>query len=96
MISKAKIDKIFDKATHQAEIVNELYKLAYPEWDMVKELNGFPKISKELNDYIFQRSIQFDKVFHPGVMAGGCWMNKGFSGREFIKDGRILRAPVKY
>lgn len=96
MLTEKKIDEIFNKATHQAEIINELYKVAYPEWDMIREINGFPQISGDLNLYISAKAIEFDKKHHPGVLAGGAWMNKGFSGREHIKDGRIIRAPVKY
>jgi hypothetical protein len=73
------INKCFENATHQQEVMIKLYKLAIPEWDNIKKLTGWPKISNDTWTYICKLFIEFDRKNHPDVMAGGCWMNSGFS-----------------
>lgn len=94
MLSKKNIDKVFLEAEDQYDVLIGLYKLVYPELEMIKGVEGHPKINKELNIYIFDKAITFDKIHHPDVMAGGMWMNRGFSGREEVK--RVIRAPVSF
>jgi len=94
-LTQEQIDEVFDNAKHQCEYVIGLYKLAFPlTWDMIQKVNGYPRVSKATNEYIFQKAIDFDKVHHPNVMAGGAWMNNGFGGKDGIDDWFIVPCDV--
>ena len=88
-LSKEAIDKAFEKAKEQADYAISLYKLAFSEWDDIKHVDGYPRVSKTTNKYIFDKAISFDKEKHPNVMNGGLWLDKGFSTNEKVKDWEI-------
>jgi hypothetical protein len=73
------ITKIFEKYDHQDDVIIDLYKLVFPEWDSIKKLNNHPVCGQELWMYICDLFINFDKKYHPKCMAGGAWINFGFS-----------------
>lgn len=81
---KKEIDAIFAAATHQAEVVAGLYRLFIPDFDSVADLKGWPTAGSEISRYIWDHFIEFDSVHHPDVMAGGCWLNYGFSARHKV------------
>lgn len=85
-LTKQQIDTIFDEAEHQADYVIALYRCAFPNWDDIEKVNGYPSISKATNEYIFKKAIEFDKVNHPQVLNGGLWLNNGFKTVETMKD----------
>ena len=76
---KEVIDEITEKHTHQGEVITEIYKLVFPLWDNIDKIKGWPKCSKNLWQLIMRKIGDFDKKHHPTVMAGGCWMNSGWS-----------------
>lgn len=88
-LSKETIDKIFEKAEDQADYAISLYKLAFSEWDTIKHVDGYPRVSETTNKYIFDKAISFDKEKHPNVQCGGLWLDKGFSTNEKVKDWEI-------
>lgn len=88
-ISKEQIEKCFENETHQGNVMVNLYKIAVPEWDNVQKLTGWPSVSNTTWTYICELFIKFDKKNHPNVLAGGCWMNSGFS-IEKMADFEIL------
>ena len=67
-----------------------LYRMVFPNWDNIKKLHGFPKAGKKLNDHITSRFIEFDKVHHPNVFHGGCWLNHGFSIDDEIGPWEVV------
>lgn len=84
ILHKEDVDNIFNDEKlnpehHQSNILMSLYKKVFDDWDRIKKLNGYPKASNELSEYIFKAFIAFDRKYHPDVMAGGIWMNNGFS-----------------
>lgn len=81
-LTKEEINACFESATHQAEAVEALYRLAFPDWDAIKSISSWPMIGEEANKYIFSQAIKFDSKHHPSVMAGGLWMQNGFSTTE--------------
>jgi hypothetical protein len=84
------------KASHQQEIMVNLYKIAIPEWDNIKKLTGWPSINDATWKYICKLFIEFDHKNHPDCLAGGCWMNSGFSIDNTLQDNEILPIdPVK-
>lgn len=90
-LTKEMIDKVFkdgmnEKEPHQADVLIRIYKIAFPNWDNIKKINSWPRISKKTWMYIMSKFIAFDKKYHPKVMNGGIWLNNGFSNNENIKD----------
>lgn len=83
-LPKEKIDDIFDKAESQYDYWSALYRVAFPNWDDIKKIKGFPHVSEETNSYIIAKCIEWDDahnlVSEHGlpVLSGGLWINKGF------------------
>jgi hypothetical protein len=78
-LSKETIDKCFEGKTNQWEWLICLMRVLYPNWDRVAINTEFPLVNKEVHSYIGLKAIEFDQVHHPKIMAGGLWMNCGFS-----------------
>ena len=98
LFTKETVDKIFAKATHQADVLIELYKAVYGlgEWECIDKIQGYPSCGRELGEYIMGQFIRFDHNHHPDVMAGGCWMNSGFSVHDDESPWEVTLAPVTY
>ena len=90
-VTREEINKIFKEANHQEEIVIGLYKLALPDWDNIKKVNGWPTINKSTNEHLFIKFREFDRKKHPNVIAGGLWLNMGFSSLDsnYLNDWEI-------
>jgi hypothetical protein len=76
---KTYIQSIFSKHDHQKNVLADLYKLVLPDWDNIQKVEGYPEAGRELSIFISKQFIQFDRKHHPECMAGGAWMNTGFS-----------------
>ena len=93
---KEQIDEIFEQAKHQVDAALALYRIAFPDWDNIKSLDGHPQVSKYTGTYIFDKFIAFDKEHHPEVVNGGLWMNKGFGSNTPVdKDWRVITSNCK-
>lgn len=79
ILNKSYVDTLFDTSTHQAEIIIGLYKGVVPNWDSVVKMNCYPECSDFAWNYICQKFFDFDRLHHPDVIAGGAWLNHGFS-----------------
>jgi len=90
------VDDIFENADDQADAWLGLYKFVFPNWDEIKMLDGYPKVNEKTNKFLFMKFIAFDKNHHPDVIAGGLWMNRGFSTRETytLPDWEVI--PCEY
>lgn len=88
-ITTDQIKAIFEEAEHQSDYAIGIYKLAFPDWDEIKEVKGWPRISVNMNKFIFSLAIDFDKKHHPKVQCGGLWMNKGFGSDSEIDWGIV-------
>lgn len=84
-LSKDTIDAIFEMADDQGDYCIGLYYYAIPNWSAVISLNGYPKVNPETAEYIFNKAIEYDKVYHPNVLFGGLWLNYGFGVGESIE-----------
>lgn len=80
-ITKEFIDAAFE-CEHQSDALVTLYKFAFPDWDVIESVDGFPAVGEKASNYIWDKFIEFDKKHHPKVMAGGLWLNNGFSSQE--------------
>ena len=90
-IKKETIDSIFETATDQETALIALYKVAFPAWDKIKKIHGWPSVNKSTWKRICSKFMVLDGKYHPEVLAGGCWMNTGFSSMqdEELKDNLI-------
>ena len=76
------IDEVFAVCQTQGEALVTLYRAVFPNWDRIKQLNGFPACNDALWHYVCEKFFEFDRKFHPDVMAGGLWVDKGFSSLQ--------------
>ena len=88
-LSKETIDEIFESAKDQYDYAIALYKIAFTDFEIINEIDGHPKVSKNTATYIFDKAIAFDKIHHPDVINGGLWLNKGFGSSEDMKDWTV-------
>ena len=104
-LPKEKIDEIFNTAETQHDYWSALYRIAFPNWDNIKNIKGFPHVSEETNLYIIGKCKEWDESHdlksESGlpVMAGGLWMDKGFGtafyGKYCDKDWVIDISKVE-
>jgi len=85
ILNENEVDELFAIATSSADVVLALYKKVVPDWDKVKKV-GWPKINETTNKMLFQKFIHFDKIHCPECVAGGRWLNNGFSSVGSPKD----------
>jgi len=86
-LGRKEIDAIFETSRDQAEACVALYRLAFPDWDEITQIEGFPGVGKEAGEYIWKHFIAFDREHHPEVLNGGLWLDKGFSTLEGAELG---------
>ncbi len=68
---------------HQAEIMLAFYRMAFPKWDDIVKIEGWPRVSEATWKYIHGLFSEFDRRMHPDVLPGGAWgLGSGFSGNE--------------
>jgi len=98
-LPKEVIDELFEQAEVQSDWFFDLHRIVYPDWDEWpdgQKCGGFPKVSKATNLYIHEKAMDFDRVHHPDVFAGGLWFNNGFSTLDSdVPDWKVRPAPVK-
>ena len=76
---KDHIKAIFRKHEHQQQVLVDIYRLVFPDWEQIEQINGFPSAGNDLWKLICNLFIEFDRKNHPNCFAGGAWLNKGFS-----------------
>jgi len=86
---KKRLVSIFEEADSQSSALIEIYRLIFPDWDDIEDLDGFPEVGQEMWKYICNLFIQFDKLKHPGVFNGGMWLNNGFSSSDRLGPWEI-------
>ena len=86
---KDHLRSLFEKGNHQREVLEAVYKLVLPEWDLIEKVQGYPEAGPELWAFICRLFMDFDKCHHPDVMPGGAWMNTGFSVNRELGPWKI-------
>ncbi len=76
---KAQIKTFFEKHDHQNKVIIDIYRMVFPDWDKIKAIKGYPETGDELWKFICGLFQTFDREHHPDCLAGGAWMNWGFS-----------------
>jgi len=84
-LKKELLEALFENHTHQTEVIVAIYNMVFPDWDKIKKIHGWPKISNMANEFFFDKFIAFDKKHHPNVFNGGLWLNNGFSSDENVE-----------
>ena len=83
------IAELFARYEHQKDVLIEIYKLAFPEWDRISKIKGYPEIGTGIWSFICRLFQEFDHDHHPDCMPGGAWMNTGFSVNKDLGDWEI-------
>jgi len=63
--------------------------VAFPDFDRIKKIDGYPLVNKALHEKLFENAIDFDKKYHPHVISGGLWLSVGFSCDDSLPDNTI-------
>lgn len=99
-MSKESVKELFDceaamtvEKPNQANILILLYKRAYPDFDQKDKVPWdkvpWPKVNNKTWKQICDWFIDFDSKFHPDVMAGGLWLDSGFSVDDSLPDWEV-------
>tara|TARA_B100000614_G_C14545845_1_gene492055 strand:+ start:1714 stop:2082 length:369 start_codon:yes stop_codon:yes gene_type:complete len=92
---QAQLQIIFEQTDNQSSALVRIYQLLFPDWDSIKQIEGFPEVGKEMWQYICQLFIEFDRQHHAGVLHGGIWLNNGFSSNDRLDGWEISFDSVK-
>jgi hypothetical protein len=84
-----RLQEIFEKAEHQDSALVMVYQLLFPDWDRIKQIEGFPVVGQGMWCYICNLFIDFDQQHHPGIFKGGLWFNNGFSSSGELEPWEI-------
>ena len=85
--------KAFDEdVVNQAEALLRLYRFVFGQelWDKITRVGGFPSTSKNISLRLVDKFVALDKKYHPNCMAGGIWLNNGFSTNSELPDNTIM------
>jgi len=92
ILDKEKVKLLFEENSHQSDVLVGLYRMAYPDYDQIAKIDGWPTINQKTWMTIAGLFRDFDIEHHPEVMSGGCWLNTGFStlaATEDLKDWEV-------
>jgi len=86
---KKAIEALCETANHQEELLVGIYKVYIDDFDRIEKIQGFPICGRKMWLWICDQFIAFDKRHHPEFIAGGIWMNNGFSSNREIGDWEV-------
>ena len=84
-----KLQQIFESAEHQSSALVKIYRLFFPDWKKIKQIQGHPIVGQEMWKYICQLFVEFDREHHPDTMNGGLWIDNGFSSSDKLDEWGI-------
>ncbi len=76
---REEIRACFQNQDDQGNVIINLYKMIFPDWDKIKAIKGYPEIGNTLWEFICREFIEFDQEYHPDCLPGGVWLSRGFS-----------------
>lgn len=91
---KKTLEDIFEKHDHQKDVLMDIYQLFIPDWHQIERLKSHPSCGHELWKYICQLFVTFDRKFHPHCMAGGLWIDMGFSTDSTLNPWEVNLSQV--
>jgi hypothetical protein len=83
---KERIKAIFEKHDHQQDVLVDIYKIFFLNWDEIEKIRGWPSAGEALWEFVCRLFQDFDEKHHPEVLSGGAWMNWGFSIDKNLGD----------
>jgi hypothetical protein len=93
-LTEAAVRACFDQP-NQADVLVALYKLVFPDFDAIDQFDGWPVINDATWKAICRMFMEFDKIHHPEVLAGGLWLNCGFAGHGKLRDWEVSIQDVR-
>lgn len=90
-LTDEQLDGVFERAEDQGDALIGIYKLVLPDWDDISSISGHPSCNEKTWKDICQRFFKLDAAKHPECLAGGLWLNRGFSTShgETLADGVV-------
>ena len=83
------VRSLFEKHDHQQQVICDMYKLIFPDWDRIKHIKNYPATDTKLWEFVWDLFLEFDKKYHPDCMPGGAWLNIGFSVNRELQPYEI-------
>ena len=79
--------EVLPTPTWQGQILIAFYRIAFPNWDAIVKIDGYPRVSEATWKYIMDKFMAFDRHNHPDVVPGGMWcLGSGFSNAHNDPD----------
>ena len=88
-LNQETVEKLFEEHTHQSEVLLALYRMAFPDWDRITSISGYPQLNDKTALHIVELFMAFDRKHHPNVLNGGAWMNQGFGSHGNVGDWEV-------
>ena len=85
-LTKQVINNIFETCKDPATATSRLYNAVIPKYNKVSKVGHYPIASKSTALYIYNKFIELEDAHPSGCLAGGLWMNLGFSIDNNVKD----------
>ena len=89
-LTKDEVNEIFDSAKKQGDYVTGLHAKTLAkadiEWESVASLNQYVVAAKDISRYIWEKAMAWDKAHLDNVLAGGAWVNFGFSEEDIEEE----------
>jgi hypothetical protein len=90
--SQTVIDEICKNSSSVMEAFLAFYKVAVPEFDRVKQINGFPVVSDATAIYCIDK---LQEKTGDAWEVNGNWLNKGFSSDKSVPDWKISTENIE-
>ena len=97
-LDKQKVDALFEDHVDQGTILIELYKMVIHKWNDIVRIDGHPGVNDFTWKYIAKKFMELDRKYHPEVLQGGLWMNRGFTvlpERLGLRDWEVSLTKAK-
>lgn len=78
-LDKDAVIEVFATRVIQEDVLIDLFKMVYPDWDLIDKIQGYPVCNKWTSKRLTSMFMDFDREHHSHIMPGGLWMNFGFT-----------------
>ena len=98
-LKKELLEALFENHTHQTEVIVAIYNMVFPDWDKIKKIHGWPKISNMANEFFFDKSCQFIvwcfHAFHEGICPSEIFFGIFHGFFLPLVHGRFFHIPLR-
>jgi len=88
----------FESASSQEDYLIALYRMVFPDWDAVEFIERWPAVNDRTWKAICTLAMAWDQKHAPGYLAGGAWLNNGFTTAtlpDWVADTSTCRVTYK-